>query len=32
MRSRAARIGGQIGFAVNAPGLKISLLLPPHGA
>lgn len=29
MRSRAARIGGQIGFAVNAPGLKISLLLPP---
>jgi two-component system, NarL family, sensor histidine kinase UhpB len=32
MRSRAARIGGQIGFAVNAPGLKISLLLPPQGA
>lgn len=30
MRSRAARLGGQIGFAVNAPGLKISLLLPPR--
>lgn len=31
MRSRAARLGGQIAFAVNAPGLKISLLLPPAG-
>lgn len=28
MRSRAARLGGQIAFAVNAPGLRISLLLP----
>lgn len=32
MRSRAARLGGQIAFAVNAPGLKISLLLPPAGS
>ena len=31
MRSRAALLGGQIAFAVNAPGLKISLLLPPAG-
>lgn len=32
MRNRAARLGGQIAFAVNAPGLKISLLLPLAGS
>lgn len=29
MRSRAARLGGEVAFADNAPGLRISLSLPP---